>query len=91
VIERIHVAAIKHADGTVYAVPRPGRHHTVIAYMSEQGKPYNCRNEERHEQGFVTSVGRFVDREEACRIARAAGQILQKTGGRDTLYSEDVW
>jgi len=90
--ERIDRAAIKHADGTVFTVPRPGRHHTVIAHMREQGKPFrDPKFQQRHVQGFVTDTGRFVDRKEACAIARAAGQLIRKTGGSKTLYSEDVW
>ncbi len=40
------------------------------------------------EQGFVTSDGRFVDREEAANIAFVAGQIPEK---KDCLFSEDIW
>jgi len=39
-------------------------------------------------QGFITSKGRFVDREEAWQIARAAGQI-ERDGG--SLMSEDLY
>lgn len=39
-------------------------------------------------QGFVTTRGRYVGREEAGDIARAAGQWDQLTR---QLYSEDVW
>lgn len=39
-------------------------------------------------QGFLTSTGRFVDREEAMLIARSAGQTtVAKTG----LISEDLY
>lgn len=41
-------------------------------------------------QGFVTSAGRFVRREPAARIAKAAGQIESTKFGR-ALYSEDLW
>lgn len=39
-------------------------------------------------QGFITTRGRFVGREEAGDIARATGQWDQLTR---QLYSEDVW
>ncbi len=39
-------------------------------------------------QGFLTSLGRFVDREEAARIAVAAGQVNPKVTG---LMSEDLY
>ncbi len=83
--ERIECAAIKHFDGTEFSVPSPGRHNHVIAFM--QGR----YGEGHHEQGFITSRGRFVDRREALVIASAAGQIRVKTGDPDVLYSEDVW
>ncbi len=44
-------------------------------------------------QGFLTSTGRFVGREEALRIATAAGQLIGRTKHRplDKLMSEDLW
>ena len=48
----------------------------------------DCTGE--HEQGFVTNKGRFVDRQEAMLIARAAGQVISDTTS-DTLYSEDLY
>jgi hypothetical protein len=41
-----------------------------------------------HEQGFLTNLNRFVDREEAAQIAFDSGQIDQHT---ITLYSEDLY
>lgn len=41
-----------------------------------------------HCQGFVTSLERFVTREQAATIARAAGQTV--TAG-DECFSEDLW
>lgn len=41
-------------------------------------------------QGFVTSNGMFVNREDAMNIAKAAGQI--DTNKESTLlFSEDLW
>jgi hypothetical protein len=39
-------------------------------------------------QGFYTSKGRFVGREEAAKIAYAAGQIFSPT---NRLFSEDLY
>lgn len=91
--ERIAAAAIKHADGRVFSVPPPGRHHTVIAHMRHQhGIRYaDPVYESRHVQGFVTDIGRFVDRYEARKIAEAAGQLLPRECGKAELFSEDVW
>jgi hypothetical protein len=87
-IERIVAAAIFY-NGVVYSVPAPGRHHDLIRIMKVQGLPdqlLDLRN-----QGFLTSMGRFVDRYEAAKIARAAGQIIREPTPPDMLTSEDVW
>jgi hypothetical protein len=42
------------------------------------------------EQGFVTNKGRFVNRQEAMHIARAAGQVISDNTS-DQLYSEDLY
>jgi hypothetical protein len=89
--EKIDCAAIRHADGTVFTVPRPGRHHDVIAAMTQARKPYNGPGIGQHVQGFVTDTGRFVDRYEARRIAEEASQLLDRESGLPQLYSEDVW
>lgn len=47
----------------------------------ENGKTY---------QGFMTSLGRFVDREEAAKIAIECGQIKELNWG-NSLYSEDIF
>jgi hypothetical protein len=41
-----------------------------------------------YHQGFLTSMGRYVDREEAAKIAFAAGQIPQDYG---SLMSEHLY
>lgn len=42
-----------------------------------------------YEQGFFTSKGRFVKRDEALEIARACGQVSEIIGGK--LTSEDLY
>ncbi len=87
--ETIERAAIRY-QGTVYSVPRPGRHHNVAHMMNEQGMDTITMLD----QGFVTSEGRFVDRKEAAVIAAAAGQlgiVRAKTNPVNQLFSEDVW
>lgn len=42
-------------------------------------------------QGFLTSKGRFVNREEALEIARAAGQVGDDAGYKKQLFSEDLY
>ena len=85
--ETIVAAAIEH-EGTIYHVPPPGRHHHICHKMVlELGLPVNAQRN----QGFLTNTGRFVGRREAADIARAAGQIIKKTGPENELFSEDVW
>lgn len=47
------------------------------------------------EQGFVDQHGVFMDRQEAWKVAEAAGQIKYRCGGDDanggTLYSENLY
>jgi hypothetical protein len=86
--ERIVAVAVKHSTGVVLSLPPPNRHHHVLRIMSALDI-YKI-DEGRHEQGFLTSRGRFVDRAEALEIAEAAGQVIKKTPGGG-LFSEDVW
>ena len=84
--ETIEGVAIKYGRFIVSS-PRPLRHHDILHAVRNAGMP----QEPRPVQGFMTSTGRFVDRAEACRIARTAEQIKTKTGPSDVLFSEDVW
>ena len=66
----ITTAAIRRKDGTVYT---GRRHHEIInshpkGFFSWMGGSI---------QGFVTSDGEFVTREEAAKIAFACGQIKE--------------
>lgn len=61
------------------------RHHDImIRFNDELDKSPDA-------QGFYTSNGRFVSREAAYKIAKAAGQIKENTGGDSILYSEDLY
>lgn len=84
--ETIVAAAIR-VGGVVYSVPRPGRHHDVFKVMTER----EAAASRLDDQGFVTSTGRFVNRAEAARLARAAHQLIREPTPADTLTSEDVW
>lgn len=87
-VEMIVRAAIRYED-KVWSTTPPGRHHTVIREMIEAGLPSKAC--EIPNQGFVTSTGRFVDRYEGFRIAKAAGQLWRSPTPPDMLTSEDVW
>ena len=91
-VERIETAAIVDSKGVVHARPRPARHPHIMEWMSARGirvKPGIIMADAR-EQGFVTSAGRFVDRVEGAKIAKAAGQI-ERLKWPPYLYTEDLW
>ena len=77
------VAAAIRIDGVVHT----GRRHDIIIHRRyrETGKRVIG------EQGFVTDIGTFVSRVEALRIARAAGQQINKHGHPGELFSEDIY
>lgn len=83
--ERIVAAAMIY-NGVVCSLPQPARHGDIIATIGKSvGEAYWPIN---GEDGFVTSEGRFVGRNEGMEIARAAGQT---NSTMDTLFSEDLW
>lgn len=64
------------------------RHHncfTIVAMLTGIRKERLTREEV---QGFLTNKDRFVDRNEAAKIAFASGQIKKPV---ERLFSEDVW
>lgn len=90
--ETIAAAAVLH-EGVIYSKPRPHRHHHILhehVVTDEKGNILRGKLLGGR-QGFVTDTGRFVDRREACEIAREANQIVQKHGPDDVLFSEDMW
>jgi hypothetical protein len=96
--ERILCAAVWIDDGQKYAhQPMPtglvfaGWRHAQCIVTATTAFP--DRRVRQEDQGFLTSMGRFVGRVEALRIARARGQI-RKAGyiaRGDELYSEDLY
>jgi hypothetical protein len=88
---RLPFREIPDAQPTFAAAPAPARHHHILLQLWPLREP-GTRIDQG--QGFVTDAGRYVDREKAWEIAKAAGQLLERapTDGRGgTLYSEDVW
>jgi hypothetical protein len=90
---RIVAVAIRR-DDLVLTIPRPARHHHIFHAADAAGFPLS-----HFDQGFVTSDGLFVEREEARRIAEAADQLIECRGQdgipfvrqHPELFSEDVW
>lgn len=62
-----------------------GRRHYNAIITASMVKEFDLIN---HIQGFMTSYDRFVDRQEAGKIAFEAGQITKQTG---KLTSEDLY
>jgi hypothetical protein len=85
--ERI-VAAACHYDGLIFSLAQPARHCHVLRSMLIAGLP-----EKDYAQGFVTSLGRYVSREEAVSIAYVSGQMQGRTKTEPSyrLFSEDLW
>lgn len=82
--EWIKIAAIRMEDGEVYTAQT---HHLCIQRANQDRDTSHVG---RHDQGFVTDTGRYVDREEAARIAIAAGQIKHLLHHPRQLFSEEL-
>lgn len=80
----IVAAAVRVNGAVVLSVPAPGRHHNII---NAEFFP----SEEAYVEGFLTSAGTFVDRENALELAIKAGQFNAPTEGKRELFSEDLW
>lgn len=84
--ERIIRAANKDERGIVWSVTNPGGHgHCYQLMFNHYGEVITA------DEGFVTSHGRFVDRQEGWIIAKAANQIVRICDGSENLCSENMW
>ena len=85
--EKIVACAFKDTkDGKVYL--------SRMCHAEILGIFYRMQDKEighRCEQGFITSLDRFVDRKEALKIAQNAKQEIHKWCDTDELYSEDIF
>lgn len=75
-------------DKLTVTAPPPARHHTLLHATYEQW-PHPAFED----QGFITSTGRYVEREEGLKIALASGQPMIDHPSRHDLwlFSEDLW
>lgn len=81
---RIAAAAIRMDDGTIYTLPPPARHHTIMQHFGLKPTP--------DQQGFITDRGEWARRKPALRIAQEAEQLTREpTAPFHGLFSEDVW
>ena len=91
-MEKIICAAVKTSTGKIYyghrhSHAREAMHDELTWEMSRK----EILEKVKYEQGFVSNLGNFLTREEAWKVAEAAGQIKQQSGGNGTLYSEDIY
>lgn len=71
---------------SVFSMPKPARHDSVIKRLFQLGQYKHCRGE----QGFVNENGTFFTRAQAMEHCLAIGQHV--AGARSgILFSEDVW
>ena len=71
----------QHIDD-IYSIEIGRRHNDILARFGKLHLDIT-------QQGFYTSWGRFVNREEALQIAKEAGQVGET--GCSKLYSEDLY
>lgn len=87
--EKFTGSTIVHSSGIMIAALRPARHHHclwALGYLfGADGTFHN------HNQGFLTSWGRHVDRVEGALIARATKVLIREPTPADNLTSEDLW
>jgi hypothetical protein len=83
-MEKIVLAAITF-KGEIYV----GRRHCeILRYIKERTGAKKVGGQ--WPQGFVTSEGRFVEREEAAKIALKSGQIEKLKFSSYQLFSEEI-
>ncbi|MBW2636829.1 MAG: hypothetical protein JRC86_04795 [Deltaproteobacteria bacterium] len=84
--ETVECAAVKYRS-VVYALERPYRHCNVMAFCrNEMGVDHYMDTKD----GFLTSRGRFLNRDEAEDLARSCRQLTGDIIG-GVLTSEDLW
>lgn len=86
---KVETAAIVDADGKVWTLPRPNRHHDIIRVMRESG--YDGPVSHPDQQGFMLNNGMFCRRKPAQSIAENAGQVKNGKIIGYTLTTEDLW
>lgn len=92
--ERILCAAIRYNNlGTSGGVMLCGyRHAHIINQLNQLTGLRSVQSEVgEYEQGFLTSRGRFVNREEGYTIAKEQNQIVNPQYGEKFLFSEHLY
>lgn len=87
--KKVWLGKRSYPDHLTITAPPPARHATLMHPFGE----YTPYVPALSDQGFITSTGRFVEREEALQIAIASGQPMIDHPSRHArlLFSEDLW
>lgn len=74
----------------IYTMPKPARHNNIMNLAKRAGLDSQFQPDE---QGFLLSDGSFADREEAYKVAKAAGQPWRRKPEihSEHLFTEDLW
>ena len=86
--EQIAKSAIRLPGGQVYSEKRPARHGDLSKTLLKRGLKEEAA---AGEQGFLTTLPRFVNKMDAAKIALASGQIQGLSKPEEGLRCEDVW
>lgn len=83
------VATYDPHTGLIWYSRAPARHHNLYWIMTE----YGVTEYEKSQciEGFLTSRGNFITREEAMPMARENFQIVRECSNRNQLYSEHLF
>lgn len=65
--------------------------HCIHTFIALTGKRSVEPEAGEYEQGFLTNLNRFVNREEAMIIARNVNQLLNPMNSSKYLFSEDIY
>ncbi|GHE81867.1 hypothetical protein GCM10019059_44590 [Camelimonas fluminis] len=87
--EVITGVAILDTQGRLWSLPKPHRHaniHALASFLNTSAEPGSDFRE-----GFTTSHGRYLTREDALSLVRRTGQHLRNKKAAHRLYSEDLW
>lgn len=89
-LPKVVAAAIRVNSTLVFSVEAPKRHHDIIRDLAATGYEIVGRN---HEQGFLTSEGRYLGRQGARQLVVDNGQARRSETFTHPheLFSEDLW
>lgn len=90
---RIVCAALRDCE-TGLVIPGPRHCDNVMRPLIAKAFGIDYWKTKMHDDGFLTNMGEFVDRQQAWVIAERAGQILYPGvagGQKGTLWSENLY